>query len=266
MARKKAAKKAKKSKTPAKKKTTPKGRPAKKVVAKKQKTTATGAPSRKAKKASKAKARTAKKPTGTGKTKKVTAKKSVAKKAVAKKAPAKKAAPKKAAVKEPVAKKVPARKRAKTKLGKPALAAYKDKLLARKAELARQVLVQNDDMDELRDDQPADPLDMAMNTSSLELMTALGNNERMELSEIDEALIKIEANTYGLCEVCIDEPLKLCSSCPSIPKARLDALPTARYCVQVKEQQERTPGAYTDRPRRRVALLGDEMGVLSDDE
>ena len=62
----------------------------------------------------------------------------------------------------------------------------------------------DDDIVELRDDQPADPLDMAGNTSSLELMTALGNNERMELTEIDAALEKIESKTYGECEDCGD--------------------------------------------------------------
>jgi len=154
----------------------------------------------------------------------------------------------------------------KSRMTKAQLEPYKKLLLDRKADLARQVLAQNDDMDDLREDQPADPLDMALNTSSLELMTALGNNERMELSEINEALNKIENGTFGICESCIVEPLNLCATCPSIPPARLEALPTARFCVQVKEQQERTPGIYADRPRRRAALLGDDLVVTSDDE
>ena len=45
---------------------------------------------------------------------------------------------------------------------------------------------------------------------------------REHLADIDAALAKVAAGTYGLCEVC-GEP---------IPDGRLEARPTARTCVE----------------------------------
>ena len=80
------------------------------------------------------------------------------------------------------------------------LAFYKNILTERKRELLKQVLNQDEDLDEIRGDVAADPLDAAGNASSLELMTTLGNHERLELAEIDNALQKIENGSYGFCE------------------------------------------------------------------
>jgi RNA polymerase-binding transcription factor len=44
---------------------------------------------------------------------------------------------------------------------------------------------------------------------------------RETLNEIDDALGKLEAGTYGLCESC---------GAP-IPEARLEAMPSARLCI-----------------------------------
>ena len=41
------------------------------------------------------------------------------------------------------------------------------------------------------------------------------------LTEVDEALAKLEKGTYGICEQCGKE----------IPPARLEAKPAARYCI-----------------------------------
>ena len=108
------------------------------------------------------------------------------------------------------------------------LTIFKKLLTERRSELLKQVTDQNEDIGELRDDQPADPLDMAGNSSSLELMTALGNHERVELGEIDHALIKIEAGTFGICEVCEEK----------ISFKRLKARPVTTLCINCKEEQE----------------------------
>ena len=140
------------------------------------------------------------------------------------------------------------------KLPKKKLARYKKMLEVRKKELLKQVLTQDDDINELQGDHSADPLDMAGFASSLELMSTLGNNERKEISEIDHALEKIEDGTYGICE----------DSGELIAEVRLDAIPTARYTRDVQEKRERNP-AMVDRPRRRV-LSGDDMNLSGDDE
>ncbi len=140
------------------------------------------------------------------------------------------------------------------RLAKKKLARYKKILTERKKTLLKQVLTQDDDINELQGDHSADPLDMAGFASSLELMSALGNNERLELSEIDHALGKIEDGSFGICE----------DSEELIAEARLDAIPTARYTRDVQEKRERNP-SIVDRPRRRT-LSGDDVNLTGDDE
>ncbi len=133
------------------------------------------------------------------------------------------------------------------------LAFYKKILTERKRELLKQVLNQDEDLDEIRGDVAADPLDAAGNASSLELMTSLGNHERRELAEIDNALQKIENGSYGFCE----------ESGEPIHPLRLEAMPTARYTVQVQERLERTP-QQRSRPRR--ALKREDLPISTDDD
>ncbi len=60
--------------------------------------------------------------------------------------------------------------------------------------------------------------------------------------KIDEALKRIEKNTYGICELTVKP----------IPKARLEAIPWARFTVQAQAQLERE-GALR---QRRLGSLG----------
>jgi len=142
------------------------------------------------------------------------------------------------------------------KLTKRELTKFQKLLLDRRRGLLKQVGEQDEDIDELRGDTSADPFDMAGNYSQIELMTTLGNQERNELSEIDHALERIEGGTYGICE----------ESGEMIHPLRLQAMPTARYSLEVQEQRERLPGSYEqDRPRRR-ALLSEDLPVSTDDD
>lgn len=52
--------------------------------------------------------------------------------------------------------------------------------------------------------------------------TALLNQMREQLADIDRALNKFESGTYGTCERC-GQP---------IGEARLEAMPATRYCIQ----------------------------------
>ncbi|MBB30804.1 MAG: molecular chaperone DnaK [Gemmatimonadetes bacterium] len=140
------------------------------------------------------------------------------------------------------------------KLTKKKLAQFEKLLKQQKKELLKQALNQDEDIHELRGDHSADPLDMAGYASSLELMSTLGNNERVELAELDHALTKIEDRTYGICE----------DSGELISEVRLEAIPTARYTIECQEQRERNT-AFTDRPRRRV-LSSEDLPVSSDED
>jgi len=144
----------------------------------------------------------------------------------------------------------------KKKLTKRELTKFQKLLLNRRRELLKQVGEQDEDIDELRGGTSADPFDMAVNYSQIELMTTLGNQERNELAEIDHALEKIEGGAYGLCE----------ESGELINPLRLEAMPTARYSLEVQEQRERLPGSYQqDRPRRQ-ALISEELPTSTDDD
>jgi DnaK suppressor protein len=69
------------------------------------------------------------------------------------------------------------------------------------------------------------PIHMAdLGTDNYEQEFALGlmDSERKLLREIDEAIKRLEDGTYGVCE----------GTGKPIPKARLEAQPWARYCVE----------------------------------
>ncbi len=65
--------------------------------------------------------------------------------------------------------------------------------------------------------------------------------EAGQLADIRDALAKLDGKgelPFGLCEACADEPQGRCPTCPWIPSSRLDAIPQARLCVQMKEREE----------------------------
>lgn len=78
------------------------------------------------------------------------------------------------------------------------------------------------------DDRP-DEVDQATTDVEQSMRMRLCNREMLYLKKIDEALQRIEEGTFGLCDDCGE----------SIEIRRLEARPTATYCVSCKEDQER---------------------------
>lgn len=76
-----------------------------------------------------------------------------------------------------------------------------------------------------------DSVDQASQSIERELLFELSDNERVTLDQIEASLRKIDKGTYGLCEAC-QKP---------IAKARLDALPFARYCISCQNTAENAP-------------------------
>ena len=74
-----------------------------------------------------------------------------------------------------------------------------------------------------------DIIDSVSEERTRELDLILTDREKRKLAQIDDAIDRIEENTYGLCEEC---GIK-------IPKARLKVLPFATYCVECQEKNER---------------------------
>ncbi|OGV42289.1 MAG: hypothetical protein A2X46_15510 [Lentisphaerae bacterium GWF2_57_35] len=62
----------------------------------------------------------------------------------------------------------------------------------------------------------------------------LVSSEQDVLYEIDEALHRIDAGTYGACEMCGN----------AIEKARLKALPFAKMCISCKSESEKGKTRY----------------------
>lgn len=71
--------------------------------------------------------------------------------------------------------------------------------------------------------------DMATDNYDREFSLGLADNEQKILNRIDQALEKIENNTFGLCELCAKK----------ISKMRLKAVPYAELCVPCQEKQEK---------------------------
>lgn len=83
---------------------------------------------------------------------------------------------------------------------------------------------------------------------------SLLSSDQDAVYEIEEALKRIERNTYGVCEL----------TGKTIPKARLEAIPWARFTVQAQAQLERE-GALR---QRRLGQLGsvDAVGLTEVEE
>ena len=129
------------------------------------------------------------------------------------------------------------------------LGIYEKLLLERKKKLLTQALGKSG---KSREEQAADPIDVASKAAALEMMSALEQNEQRELEEINLALEKIRQGTYGRCEDCSQE----------IAPARLEAIPTARLCRDCKARQERT---YSSPPKLR-ASIDDGLRVFADND
>ena len=71
--------------------------------------------------------------------------------------------------------------------------------------------------------------DHASDLLDRELDESLGENADHVVAEIDEALVQIEAGTYGTCRVCG----------AAIPEERLEAIPYATLCLDDRRRLER---------------------------
>ena len=71
--------------------------------------------------------------------------------------------------------------------------------------------------------------DVASDNYEREFSLSLADAEQKVLNRINSALEKIDANTFGICELCEKK----------ITKARLKIVPYAELCVPCQEKQEK---------------------------
>jgi len=102
----------------------------------------------------------------------------------------------------------------------------KEKLIAER-ELLIDKLKDNDLS--VDDAETPDPVDLAVRNYSKNVMLAVSENESRQLMLVDEALLRIEDDEYGVCQNCESE----------INQKRLAAIPWARYCLDCQELLEK---------------------------
>ena len=79
--------------------------------------------------------------------------------------------------------------------------------------------------------------EMGSDAWDLEFSLQLVESDQGVLEEISHALKKFDNGTYGLCEACIEQGKAEAKA--RIPKARLQAIPHARNCVECERIKEK---------------------------
>ena len=131
-------------------------------------------------------------------------------------------------------------KTSKNRLSRSDLARYKNVLLELRSRLAGNVNYMEDEaLGKTRQlatgdlsNVPIHMADIGTDNFDLDLMIGLIENGEAELRDIDIAISLIEKGRYGFCDEC-GKP---------IPKARLNAIPYARLCLECKDREERGVG------------------------
>ncbi|MGJ8623085.1 MAG: TraR/DksA family transcriptional regulator [Yoonia sp.] len=94
---------------------------------------------------------------------------------------------------------------------------HKNQIIARIKELTAHMQKLSDDLDQPL---PADLEDQAIDLEDDEVLEGIGRAHQQELRLLNDALQRIEAGTYGICQKCGD----------TISTARLEAVPYAMIC------------------------------------
>ncbi|MCR5288581.1 MAG: TraR/DksA family transcriptional regulator [Treponema sp.] len=106
----------------------------------------------------------------------------------------------------------------------------KEKLTAQRDQILASLASQSDDMKNLVSPvESGDEADKASDVVDRTMLDSLGAQDANRLQLINNALVRIQRGTYGLCLKCNKE----------IPKERLEVLPYAFLCINCKNQEER---------------------------
>src|SRR5678815_1575908 len=109
------------------------------------------------------------------------------------------------------------------------LKAYRERLLQERDALLG-VVGRNEDYGREADTEATqDPADKASNSYTKELLFSQSTNDRIILTQISDALDRMESEEYGTCTNCGQE----------IQPKRLDAVPWTRYCIKCQDMMER---------------------------
>ncbi|HSN18976.1 MAG TPA: TraR/DksA family transcriptional regulator [Gammaproteobacteria bacterium] len=107
------------------------------------------------------------------------------------------------------------------------LAGFRQQLGVRAADLRRRITAVRDDA-ALAVREVNDTKDQASADAAEEVRFADLERDRAELADVEQALARIDAGTYGMC----------CDCGRPIGRRRLEAYPTAKRCRDCQEQHE----------------------------
>lgn len=104
----------------------------------------------------------------------------------------------------------------------------KEILLGRKENILTNIQNSRSNIDQLKEQDINDELDYAELVSDSFTEGMIANHQLDELKQIEEALKKIHAGTYGVCDMCG----------VTIPLGRLKAKPFAKFCTECRTVYE----------------------------
>ena len=105
--------------------------------------------------------------------------------------------------------------------------AIRKQLLERRDELNQLINKVTDHVCHTDSPLPSDFSEQAVERENEEVMDALGAASRVELSQINRTLARMDEGEYGICSSCGAE----------IPEARLEIVPHAEFCVACADKQ-----------------------------
>jgi RNA polymerase-binding protein DksA len=102
---------------------------------------------------------------------------------------------------------------------------YKKKLLALRAEYTQRIDAIHKDTHHVDEPVSKDFAEQVVDRENDDVLDALDDEAKQHVMEIDKALLRIEADEYGICTSCGEE----------IPEGRLEIVPYAEFCVHCAE-------------------------------
>jgi len=118
----------------------------------------------------------------------------------------------------------------------------KDMLLKMREDLVHEIARRSKATTEPGAQDIGDILDSVSEERTRELDIILTDREKRKLLQIDDALDRIDDETYGQCEDCGTK----------IPRARLKVLPFAKFCVECQEKNEREEKYTREEPEEGI--------------
>ncbi len=109
---------------------------------------------------------------------------------------------------------------------------FKKKLQAKREELLRTIARTEQEGRSADDDPTVDLADKAANSYTKEFLFGQTDSDRVTLQQVDEALRRINQETFGECLSCHEE----------MQQKRLEAVPWARHCRACQEKLEQGQG------------------------